>query len=611
MSGCKLSRATLSAGVTPTKPTRWVLFSLLLGCRPEDELADDERSGSPPSEAEADAGEVVYELRTTRSPDGEMIHREEQGQWTVALGERAARPWDYVGDGEIYNEEFWHDELSDGTVEHGYRIIRADVPPRLPVVSRKRPGLAPGLAARLAIAPAETLFDVMIHVDGPPETPLPWLPPPSLATAEDIAVAREARYAAAVEQQQLFDAASSGVAQEIAERGGEVTGGSASVGWLFATLDAAGVESLAQRQDVLAITEDSFGGDGALVDPVPLGELRTVTGARAYSDAGFHGQLGGVGTELLLGIIESAPLEDEACFLGDASCAPNDRLRGRFDCGTSTCGSPAGNNFSHAVEGSHGTWVTSIAVGDYNDHQADAHEASIAPGLGGTWEDDASGFASEAEFYYYAASSDSRRVHAYECARDWSMAPSACGQVDVINVSHGSGPGGNECDAYSWLPVENALEDAVDDGLLVVAITHNDNAYPGDDQCRVRSPADMPKALAVGALVPDETDAYSTWAYAPYSNRGGGIVRNGFIQYSTAMTMVDLVASGRPGFVTDRDGDYGQIDVDGPTSTSPFLFYDQGRVTRLPRFPAVPSWSSIGGWISATVGSTLRDGSTL
>lgn len=574
MSRTELSRANRCLSLTPTAAAPWLFVGLLFACRAEDEPADEERSGSPPSDAEPE-GELVYERWTTRSPGGEIVHIEEQGEWTIALAERAARPWEYVGEGELYSEEFWHDELADGTILHGYRITRAEIEPVVPIVTRKRPGLAPRLAERIAIAPAHARFDVMLHVDGPPERPLPWLPPPSLATAEEIASAREARHAAAAEQQELFDAAASGVAQDIAERGGKVSGMLASVGWVAATLDGVGIQALAQREDVLAIVEESVGGDGVLGDPVPLGELRTVTGVEAYQNAGYDGRLGNLGTELLLGIIESYPFEDDACFLGNASCAPNDRLRDRFECGTTSCGSPV-TNFSHSSEGSHGTVVASIAVGDYNDHQADAHEASIAFGLGSTWEDDATGFATEANLYYYAAFNDARRVHAYECAREWEDAPSDCAQVDVVNVSHGSDPAGNECDAYSWLPVENALEDAVDDGLLVAAITHNDNDYPGNDECRVRSPADMPKALAVGAPVPDEGDAYSTWSYAPYSNRGGGMVRNGFIQYSTAMTMVDLVASGRPGFVTDRDGDYGEVDVDGPLFGSPLAAYDEG-----------------------------------
>jgi subtilisin family serine protease len=123
------------------------------------------------------------------------------------------------------------------------------------------------------------------------------------------------------------------------------------------------------------------------------------------------------------------------------------------------------------------------------------------------------------------------------------------------------------CDAASWLPVEGAMENAWDAGVLPVVITHNDNDYPSSDACKVRSPADMPKALAIGAVEPSFTLDYHDWPYAGYSNRGGGTSRvwllNAYYPVQGAMSMVDLVASGLPGYVTDSAGIWGTISVDG------------------------------------------------
>src|SRR5690606_33283976 len=154
----------------------------------------------------------------------------------------------------------------------------------------------------------------------------------------------------------------------------------------------------------------------------------------------------------------------------------------------------------------------------------------------------------------------------YDCAR--GIGSSACSFiVDVTNQSSGDTNGW--CNARSWLPLEGALENVWDAGVLPVVATMNDNYYPTNDECYVRSPADVPKAFAVGAPEPSDTLPYPSWPIVYYSNRGGGLSRwwqpiGQWINSSTAMSMVDLVASGRPGYVTNASGLFGNVQVDGP-----------------------------------------------
>ncbi len=287
---------------------------------------------------------------------------------------------------------------------------------------------------------------------------------------------------------------------------------------------------------------------------MPLGDIRTFNGSNGYHDSGYDGQPSS-GNELLLGVLESYGFQDEACFLGDASCDPSSRTRARFNCTGSGC--TATSNFTD--EQAHGTIVTSIAIGDYSQDQADGHDSAIASGLS-SWEFPATGYAREAELHYYAAGTESGKVKGYACAHGIGT---NCVTVDVLNASNGDTVGA--CDAASWHVLEDALEDAWDDGVLPVTITHNDGV--GMDVCEVRSPADIPKAFAVGAVDPDDSSSHASWTFSDYSNRGGGMSKIGFAEFSTSMSMVDLVAPGRPGHVTTEDGTYGEVSVDGPQST--------------------------------------------
>jgi subtilisin family serine protease len=540
------------------------VIGLLVACESSYDGWEQFRSDEP-------NGEVVYESVRLFSAHGELLDLEEEGTWSYALAERVARPWLHVNDGVVHDELAWHLEHSDGTSEAGYRVTAVTIdaiegPPA--DHTTPAPVLSPGFADELSSLDADTEVGILVRIAGWTREPLPWVPHRSTVSAEDYeAFLDQKRWAAAAQRQALADAAET-LMLAIEQAGGSVHA-YLLTGSVAARLPAGAVAALASRADVERIRPDRLSEAGAhtwehvVGDPVPLGDLRSMTGVQTYINAGWDGkecQFKSCWPGYHLGVIESVGFKDNACYQGWDSCSTA-RQRTLFDCTGAGCTTTTG----FANQNHHGTHVTSIALGDYSHGQAAGYESSIAPNLP-DWEDEASGFALRGGLDYYATGPwESDEVQGYECAR--GLGHAACQVVDVINYSKGHENG--QCDAASWNDIEGALEEAWDDGVLPVAITHNNQNLTYTDECRVRDPADIPKALAVGAIEPSESSPYHSWPYVAYSNRGGGPSKVylgsflGWYTYPYTMSMVDLVASGRPGYVTSTEGRWGGVSVDG------------------------------------------------
>jgi hypothetical protein len=545
------------------------VIGLLAACEPSPDGSQQFRSDEP-------HGAVVYEAVRLFSAEGELLDIDEQGTWSYTLDERVARPWLHLDEGVVHDELAWELEHPDGTIEAGYRVTAVTIDGvEGPPLERTTPApvLSPSFADELSSLDAGAEVGLLIRVAGWTREPLPWVPHRSTLSPEDYeAYLDHKRVSAAAQRQTLADTAED-LVLAIEQAGGSVDA-YLLTGSIAARIPASAVAGLASRSDIEQLRPDRMSEEGAHLfdhvvgDPVPLGDLRVMTGVQTYINAGWDGKTCldppfiGCWPGYHLGVIESVGFKDNACFQGWSSCSTV-RHRTLFDCTGSGCTTTTG--FANLAD-NHGTHVTSIALGDYSHGQAAGYESSIAPGHS-DWEDEASGFALRGGFDYYATGSlESKEVQGYECAR--GLGHAACQTVDVINYSKGHENG--QCNAASWTDIEGALEDAWDDGVLPVAITHNNQSGTYIDECRVRDPADIPKALAVGAIEPSASIPYHSWPYVAYSNRGGGASKVywgpfvGWVTFPNAMSMVDLVASGRPGYVTSIEGTWGTVSADGP-----------------------------------------------
>lgn len=550
---------------SPISPS-WLVLALGAAIAPGCAEDDGRISDLPRSESqETEDGITVYETLAVRTLDGEILAWSEQGTWSLDLAERVARPWLHVDEGLVHDDEAWLVRLDENTFETGYRVTAKTIDPVDPPVWADTDPLSVGLIDVVAGVGSDAEIRVQVQFAGWSPEALPWVPHRATVSAEDYEAAMFEMRAAATARDEAFEDSIEALALAITESGGSIEGQLASVGWISARVPAGAIATLAARDDVRRIELDNGVQDGSHTGAaVSLKSLKSLSGSKSYHLAGYDGDLCDplCGAGLILGVHESNGYEDEACFQSYwSACSPWQRMRSRFDCGASGCTYlPSG--FWPAAEGEHGTVVAAIAMGDYSSGQAVGYESQIAPGLS-NWEADASGFATSARLDYYRVglAYSTGAWKAYECAR--GQGPSQCAVIDVMNESNGDPTG--TCDAASFLPLEGAVEDAWDAGVLPVIITQNDNDYPNSDDCRVWSPADVPKALAVGNIDASFTAPYHTWIYHHHSSRGGGTSKIGGTSFPGAMSMVDLMASGRPGYVTDAGGDYGTIDVNGPS----------------------------------------------
>jgi hypothetical protein len=118
-------------------------------------------------ENEDSSASVVYSISILRSPDGDVLHVDEQGAWTPDLAERVARPWLHVSEGVVHDDEAWHHENPDGTTEAGYRVTATSVSPLEPGPAALVAPLSAEVVAVLATLDAATEVRTMIAEGSP------------------------------------------------------------------------------------------------------------------------------------------------------------------------------------------------------------------------------------------------------------------------------------------------------------------------------------------------------------------------------------------------------------------------------------------------------------
>ncbi len=495
---------------------------------------------------DADKFSVSFERRTVRLPNGAR-EEESDGELGLATLERVARPGNFALEEILYSDEFRIKVGSDGTTETWHRVREQPNHAPTTTTTAAQPGPASKLHPRLltqidSAAPGQSLR-VALKLAGYPPWDVPIVPDPRLLSAGELELARLAREQGLAARADAFDAAVASLENELLQRGGTVTNRVWTSGWLVADLGVESILAISQHPDVAAVDADEVDMHGLTADNEQIRE-RDACDLETFWDSGYYGTDDN-GDHLVAAVIEWQHFNDEACFLGEgASCLPT-RVRNIFECGFGSCTYTSNANYNWSANVAHGTAVTSLLMGDYTTDQADGFDVCDPSCLvqpcdhESGFEERSTGAARDAEIDYFdllANGSQTSMSAAVQCAQGITSVSASCDEADVISQSISLGP---QCDVTSSSLVEDEMENAFDDGLMVINGAGNEGALPG---CLVVEPADTPKVFSVNGI--DLTD--DPYATAPIHSEssalgGGDVVVNGKT-YVGALTLNDLAA---------------------------------------------------------------------
>ncbi|MBK6922331.1 MAG: S8 family serine peptidase [Deltaproteobacteria bacterium] len=555
---------------------------------PADEIEEGSSGGAGDVETEvrdpdaANAGrELVYEKVLVENESGEMVSSTEVGELDLETWRKVSRPYTHLQDEYLYEETVTSVVDAEGTRTDTYRVTRvpnvdppAEPSDDAPLVVR------PTLLAAAEEAGPDDSLDVLIKLRGAPDWDVPLLPEVGMWSAETYAAAVEQREVALAEREEAFLERSSSLAAQIVESGGTIRVYHWTTGWLGASVSKGLLEELQAREDITKIDLDDVGlqSHGSRAIGIHR-DSRSYTDAQTYIDAGFNAENGA--GQITIGIQEQWHFNDEACFFDDDSGCETERLLGRWKCWVEYCESYSQANYSEASNVNHGTVVSSIAVGDYTQDQAQGLTVcDSTTNHSASWENSASGYGKEAvvQFFDHQGSTlMSRHVMSTSCLQgiDIELTPSgpgSCYLTSIISSSNGWNDGDSypnaTCDATSSYDLEDAYEGAFDDGIFI-AVSAGNNGTTGSS-CNMSSPADIPKTFSVNGLSTDDT-LYSVMDIDDtYASRGGGSIQSpDGTTVGGALSMADLAApSAYVNYVTSGSGTNGCVSTGQWVGTS-------------------------------------------
>lgn len=467
--------------------------------------APEEGGSSEPGEGHDPETEVVYQLVRILDREGNELSRSEEGAIDRHIWRKAARP-DPLVDGEyIYQNVAQLGELEDGTIRSTLTYTRRindviyvpiDDPP-------------PKRNAQEVFEPREDgRIHLAVKIAGYAEWDVPLALPRGVFSAEEEeagAVEREAGFAA---RRETFEERVQPVAALIEELGGERSEASSwRSGWVGALIDPGRLEALLESSLVARVS--GLDGETKLL-AWNLGDAGQPT--RYNTDQFLTSYFDG--NDTTIGVLEPGLLNDEACFLReDANCTGATRLLSRFDChdpvpGGGACDAVVNldddgtfNTSQHA----HANLVTASAMADYLDGQATGFKVGDSAWTSGnhsyTWASRASSLAPEVGLRFGGGwTSTSDAVEAIEKL--------AATDVVAINISWTQGAI-DKCDTGTDAGVDEAVENAFDDGKLMVIAAGNNPIPDADDPkgvCDVQGHAALLKAFAVNGLSTNPLD---------------------------------------------------------------------------------------------------------
>lgn len=234
-----------------------------------------------------------------------------------------------------------------------------------------------------------------------------------------------------------------------------------------------------------AVTADADGVERRLAlvwnaDGMQYWGLDASAGASADNGRIRFGVIDGLGLGFTTGLINGThqTFKDDPVF---------SRIAAVRTCSSSSCLS----GFSGSSASSHGTVVSSVLLGDFEDGQSPAYTTPASRQVRG-------GAAPEGSLYYYSVATNA------EIAR--SINDAVAYGVDIINIS--MSPNGTYCSNESHSGVMEAVRAAENAGVLTVVTAGNDHEDLGSDECSVSDFAAYPDTIAVGAL-DDVVNLYS------------------------------------------------------------------------------------------------------
>ncbi len=497
------------------------------------------------TEAEA---EFVYWTVTTKDGKGEVTSFEEAGSLDLETWQRVARPWTYVDEPFLFHEAAGERFEQDGSSKSWYAVIREpNEAPVEPLLSRAGPPVvAQEVSEWIASGSDDDWRTLSIKVSGFPDWDIPLVPDEGSFPLAVLIEAEADRELALEERESLFLELSEPVRSTTGAAGGEVLDVGWSSGWVTVRVSPQLGSELVQREDLGKV---NFGELKFEPMSLSLKAIRAREGSdvQTYWNSGFYGQRSS-GTAMRAAVVEGFRINDDSCYFGENGGCGTERLKKIFECKFG-CGSPTSKAaYDYAATGDdvqHGAMVTSLLGADYTQDQADGFDVcdplcsspvSSCDHESNSFEGRASGMAKEVNIDYYDMDGSPYEFawdDAFECAHGIGT---SCTKADVISNSNGRA---GTCDPADLVASEDELENAFDDGVLVVSALGNTTITT----CTARSPATVPKVLAVNGI--DLRN--SPYATAPvHTNlqaaRGGAdIEMNGTVR-SGALSIADLAA---------------------------------------------------------------------
>lgn len=533
--------------------------------------------------------ELVFASMVEETDDKEIVRSEVVGEIDQDQRDRVARPYRFLDEPYVYVEEAWSRGDDAGTTERGYRVWRhANRTPLKPQVTSGPPKINDNVAKHVAGAGAEEILELDLKLRDFPEWNVPLAPRATDMSPADVRAQMERRARAIAEREALFDTMAAGTVRQVESAGGSVVARHRKGGWLSVKVPFAAFGALA-KSGALARIDGPYGKTGGPTWGLGEGREAAYMDADRFLDAGYDGEEPNPGrhsyNDIVIGMNESGGYESGACgFRDGAGCSSASRIAATYRCddqdsdGNLCEPGSVDTNFCDAdgCTDSHGTATTSVAIADYMDGQGNGKElndsgwasntcASSADCAGqpceaglcahsSTWERNRTGMAPEARAVLFGLTKSGSTSQSFTDMFDDTI------DLNLDISSNSWGWGTADCDIESSSALEDEIENAYDDGVLVVFSAGNDN---GDDAtaCTMRDPADTPKALTVNAYDAQLADCQSTpdtrclldrdsCSGNGCSARGGGTVEvagRGVI--ADAVRIVDLVA---PNMVTNH-----------------------------------------------------------
>lgn len=549
------------------------------------------------AEAPPEKVELVFQSRVEETEGKEIVRSEVVGDIDVEQRDRVARPYRFVDEASIYSEEAWSRGGDDRVTERGYRVWRRANKTPLDINARTSavPKINANVAKFVAGAGADDVLELDLKLRNFPEWNVPLAPAAADMSPDDVKAQSQRREVAIRERVALFDRMAAGIAEQVESLGGRVSVQHKKGGWLRVTVPSAGFEALA-RNTALARIDGPYGKTGGPSWSLGTGRQKEYMDADRFHAAGFTGNEPNPGRhaygDIVIGMNEPGGFESGACaFKEGAGCTGASRIAATYRCddadsdGNLCEPGVVETNFcdSDGCTDSHGTATTSVAIGDYTDGQANGKAFGDSPWPSSTcttsaqcaagqpcesglcahstaWERARTGMAPEASAVLFGLPKSGAASASYTDMFDDSI------DLDLDISSNSWGWGDTDCDIESTSALEDEIEDAYDDGILVVFAAGNEN---GDDAttCQIRDPADTPKVLTVNAYDAGEPDCVnnpstrclldkdscpvSTGGTKGCSARGGADVEvAGRGLRTNAVSIVDLVAPNSIGGVT-------------------------------------------------------------